>query len=86
VDAVTRDVLFFINIPKAAGTTIRAMLRRNLRSRLMKVSHVFFEGAISGASIRQWLNHDTTKLGVASHCLSLDLHLEDCETFLALPL
>jgi hypothetical protein len=29
----------------------------------------------------QLVNHDTAKLGVASHRLSLDLPLQDCETF-----
>lgn len=76
-----RRVLFFIHIPKTAGTACRQMLRRNLRSRLIEVPHVFLEGPIEGKRIRHWLNQDTAKLGVASHRLSLDLPLDDCETF-----
>lgn len=76
-----RRVLFFIHIPKTAGTAFRQMLWRNLRSRLIEVPHVFLEGAIQEEKIRNWLNQDTAKLAVASHRLSLDLPLEDCETF-----
>lgn len=57
------------------------MLWRNLRSRLIEVPNVFFEDAIQKEKIRNWLNQDTAKIAVASHRLSLDLPLEDCETF-----
>lgn len=70
-----RSVLFFIHIPKTAGTTVRQMLRRNLRSRLIEVPHVFFEGAIQKAKLEAWLNQDLGKLAVASHRLNLDLPL-----------
>jgi hypothetical protein len=76
-----RRVLFFIHIPKTAGSAFRQMLWRNVRSRLIEVPHVFFEGPIEKGKIRIWLNQDTAKLAVASHHLSLDLPLEDCETF-----
>jgi len=76
-----RRVLFFIHIPKTAGSAFRQMLWRNLRSGLIEVPHVFFEGPIEKGKIRIWLNQDTAKLAVASHRLSLDLPLEDCETF-----
>jgi hypothetical protein len=74
-----RRVLFFIHIPKTAGSSFRQMLWRNLRSRLIEVPHVFFEGPIEKGKLRIWLNQDTAKLAVASRRLSLDLPLEDCE-------
>jgi hypothetical protein len=49
-----RRVLFFIHIPKTAGTAFRQMLWRNLRSRLIEVPHVFLEGPIEEGKIRNW--------------------------------
>jgi hypothetical protein len=49
-----RRVLFFIHIPKTAGTAFRQMLWRNLRSRLIEVPHVFLEGPIEEWKIRNW--------------------------------
>ena len=76
-----RQVLFFIHIPKTAGISFRRMLWRNLRTRLIEVPHVFLEDAIGWERIRKWMNSDAEKLAVASHRLSLDLPLRDCETF-----
>lgn len=76
-----RSVLFFIHVPKTAGTTVRRMLWRNLRTRLIEIPHTFHEGPIDKVLLHSWLNNDLGTRAVASHRLSIALPLDVCETF-----
>jgi len=56
-----RRVLFFIHIPKTAGTACRQMLRRNLRSCMIEVPYVYLERLIESKTMRHQFNQDATR-------------------------
>lgn len=72
-DSIERSVLFFLHIPKTAGTSVREVLARNLRGKLIEMPHAFLEGPIPRRNLNFWLKEDVSNKGVASHRLSLDL-------------
>ena len=72
-DSIERSVLFFLHIPKTAGSSVCEVLARNLRDKLIYVPHVFLEGPIPKRKLSFWLKEDASKKSVVSHRLSLDL-------------
>jgi hypothetical protein len=76
-----RDVLFFIHIPKTAGTSINKMLARNLGSSLICIPHTFLEPPINSRLIKSWLNKSLTSYCVASHRLTIDIPLGPQDNF-----
>ena len=72
-DSIERSVLFFLHIPKTAGTSVKEVLARNLQGKLIEMPHTFLEGPIPKRNLTFWLQEDVSAKGVASHRLSLDL-------------
>lgn len=69
-------LFFFIHIPKAAGMTFRAIMRRNFHPRYKEFSADFLEASVPVESLRASLKLGTMMRAASSHRFTADLPYE----------
>jgi len=66
-------VFVFAHVPKAAGTSVIDMIKRNCGHRLLHMPHHFWEGPISSERIGHYLERNQEVDVVAGHRFNFDL-------------